>query len=33
VVHVEGERRNFKITYPHDLVIAEQVVRRTRRPG
>jgi 2-C-methyl-D-erythritol 4-phosphate cytidylyltransferase len=33
VVHVEGERRNFKITYPHDLVIAEQVVRRTRPPG
>jgi 2-C-methyl-D-erythritol 4-phosphate cytidylyltransferase len=31
VAHVTGERRNFKITYPHDLVVAEEVVRRGTR--
>jgi len=29
VVHVPGEGRNFKITYPHDLAVAEEVVRRS----
>ena len=28
VVHVPGEERNFKITYPHDLHIANEFVRR-----
>jgi 2-C-methyl-D-erythritol 4-phosphate cytidylyltransferase len=28
VVHVPGEERNFKITYPHDLHIADAFVRR-----
>jgi 2-C-methyl-D-erythritol 4-phosphate cytidylyltransferase len=31
VMHVEGEEQNFKITYPHDLQVAADVVRR-RRP-
>jgi 2-C-methyl-D-erythritol 4-phosphate cytidylyltransferase len=30
VVHVTGEERNFKITYPHDLHIANEFVRRHR---
>ena len=28
VMHVDGEERNFKITYPHDLQVAADVVRR-----
>jgi 2-C-methyl-D-erythritol 4-phosphate cytidylyltransferase len=28
VVHVTGDERNFKITYPHDLHIANEFVRR-----
>src|SRR4051794_6377936 len=28
VVHVVGEERNFKITYPHDLRVADEFVRR-----
>jgi 2-C-methyl-D-erythritol 4-phosphate cytidylyltransferase len=31
VMHVDGEEQNFKITYPHDLQVAADVVRR-RRP-
>jgi 2-C-methyl-D-erythritol 4-phosphate cytidylyltransferase len=27
VVHVAGEERNFKITYPHDLLVADAFVR------
>lgn len=30
VVHVAGEDHNFKITYPHDLYVANMVVRRTQ---
>ena len=28
VVHVDGEPQNFKITYPHDLHLANELVRR-----
>jgi 2-C-methyl-D-erythritol 4-phosphate cytidylyltransferase len=28
VMHVDGEEQNFKITYPHDLQVAADVVRR-----
>ena len=28
VAHVAGEEQNFKITYPHDLPIAEELLRR-----
>jgi len=28
VVHVAGEEQNFKITYPHDLHLADEFVRR-----
>ncbi|WP_433279354.1 IspD/TarI family cytidylyltransferase [Pseudonocardia xinjiangensis] len=28
---VAGEARNFKITYPHDLVVADEMARRTRK--
>ena len=31
VVHVEGEAQNFKITYPHDLHLANELVRRGHR--
>jgi 2-C-methyl-D-erythritol 4-phosphate cytidylyltransferase len=31
VMHVDGEEQNFKITYPHDLQVAADFVRR-RRP-
>jgi 2-C-methyl-D-erythritol 4-phosphate cytidylyltransferase len=30
VQHVTGEQQNFKITYPHDLYVAESLVRRSR---
>ena len=32
VVHVPGEDRNFKITYPHDLLVADAFVRRLPPP-
>ena len=28
VAHVAGEEQNFKITYPHDLLIADELLRR-----
>ena len=30
VMHVDGEEQNFKITYPHDLHVATEFVRRRR---
>ena len=32
VVHVPGEERNFKITYPHDVQVADAFVRRHPEP-
>ena len=28
VAYVAGEEQNFKITYPHDLLIADELIRR-----
>ena len=33
VAHVAGEEQNFKITYPHDLVIADELLRRRDTQG
>jgi 2-C-methyl-D-erythritol 4-phosphate cytidylyltransferase len=33
VAHVPGEERNFKITYPHDVALADELVRRHDPPG
>jgi 2-C-methyl-D-erythritol 4-phosphate cytidylyltransferase len=33
VVHVAGEEQNFKITYPHDLLIAGELLRRRDTQG
>ena len=31
VAYVAGEEQNFKITYPHDVLIADELLRRRRR--
>ncbi|HEX2551186.1 MAG TPA: 2-C-methyl-D-erythritol 4-phosphate cytidylyltransferase, partial [Nocardioidaceae bacterium] len=33
VAHVGGEEQNFKITYPHDLLIADELLRRRDARG
>jgi 2-C-methyl-D-erythritol 4-phosphate cytidylyltransferase len=33
VAHVAGEEQNFKITYPHDLQIADELLRRRGMQG
>ena len=33
VAHVAGEEQNFKITYPHDLLIADELLRRRDTHG
>jgi 2-C-methyl-D-erythritol 4-phosphate cytidylyltransferase len=33
VAHVPGEEQNFKITYPHDVALADELVRRHDPPG
>ena len=33
VTYVPGEEQNFKITYPHDVALADELVRRRDTPG